>query len=235
MGSATGNRENPYTPYYPGETLFEGVQIHSAQYRSPLPFAGRRVLVIGGANSGAQILAEVSRVAHTTWVTLRPPSFMPDDVDGRVLFDVATKRYLADQQGEGLRAAVTVGFGNIVMVAPVKEARERGVLHSVEPFSRFTRHGVVWRDGTEEPFSAVIWCTGFRPSLGHLASLGVLNSAGTVDVEGTRSLKEPMLWLVGYGDWTGYASATLIGVGRTARSTVEEIIGVRDWGLGTRD
>jgi hypothetical protein len=31
------------------------------------------------------------------------------------------------------------------------------------------------------------------------------------------------LWLVGYGDWTGYASATLVGVGRTARSTVEEI------------
>jgi hypothetical protein len=34
---------------------------------------------------------------------------------------------------------------------------------------------------------------------------------------------ERRLWLVGYGDWTGYASATLVGVGRTARSTVEEI------------
>jgi hypothetical protein len=32
------------------------------------------------------------------------------------------------------------------------------------------------------------------------------------------------LWLVGYGDWTGYASATLIGVGRTARATVDEIV-----------
>jgi putative flavoprotein involved in K+ transport len=28
---------------------------------------------------------------------------------------------------------------------------------------------------------------------------------------------------VGYGTWTGFASATLIGVGRTARTTVEEI------------
>jgi hypothetical protein len=36
---------------------------------------------------------------------------------------------------------------------------------------------------------------------------------------------ERRLWLVGYGDWTGYASATLVGVGRTARSTVEEIEG----------
>jgi putative flavoprotein involved in K+ transport len=36
---------------------------------------------------------------------------------------------------------------------------------------------------------------------------------------------ERRLWLVGYEDWTGYASATLVGVGRTARSTVEEIEG----------
>jgi hypothetical protein len=43
-------------------------------------------------------------------------------------------------------------------------------------------------------------------------------------VRGTRSVREPRLWLVGYGDWTGYASATLIGVGRTARATVEEIV-----------
>jgi hypothetical protein len=44
-----------------------------------------------------------------------------------------------------------------------------------------------------------------------------------VAVEGTHSIQEPRLWLVGYGDWTGAASATLIGVTRTARSTVEEI------------
>jgi hypothetical protein len=31
---------------------------------------------------------------------------------------------------------------------------------------------------------------------------------------------------VGYGDWTGYASATLVGVGRAARATVEEIADV---------
>jgi putative flavoprotein involved in K+ transport len=33
-----------------------------------------------------------------------------------------------------------------------------------------------------------------------------------------------LLWLVGYGDWTPYASATLIGVGRSARATVDEIV-----------
>lgn len=116
------------------------------------------------------------------------------------------------------------GLGDIVMVAPVVEARERNVLKSVRPFERFTRNGVVWVDGCESVMDAVIWCTGFRPALQHLDSLGVVNAEGRVDVEGTHSTEEPRLWLVGYGEWTGSASATLIGVTRTARSTVNEIV-----------
>ena len=81
----------------------------------------------------------------------------------------------------------------------------------------------MWSDGTEEPIDAVIWCAGFGPSLGHLKSLGIIGEDGRVDTDGTRSVLERRLWLVGYGDWTGYASATLVGVGRTARSAVEEI------------
>ena len=38
-----------------------------------------------------------------------------------------------------------------------------------------------------------------------------------------RSVAEPRLHLLGYGDWTGPASATLIGVGRTAREAVHDI------------
>jgi putative flavoprotein involved in K+ transport len=51
----------------------------------------------------------------------------------------------------------------------------------------------------------------------------VMDEHGRVEVEGTRSVAEPRLWLVGYGDWTGFASATVIGVGRTARDTAREI------------
>lgn len=69
---------------------------------------------------------------------------------------------------------------------------------------------------------AVIWCTGFRPALDHLSPLGIVRE-GQVAVDGTRSTQAPGLWLVGYGEWTGTASATLIGVMRTARSTAREI------------
>ncbi|BAW27249.1 monooxygenase (plasmid) [Pseudomonas putida] len=58
---------------------------------------------------------------------------------------------------------------------------------------------------------------------GALGELGVVTGDGRVEVSGTRAVNEPGLWLVGYGEWTGSASATLIGVTRTARSTVAEI------------
>jgi putative flavoprotein involved in K+ transport len=115
------------------------------------------------------------------------------------------------------------GFGDIVMVDTVKDARERGVLNARRPFANFTEEGVEWQDGRFDEVDAVLWCTGFKPALAHLNGLGVVEADGKVQVDGTRSLKQPNLWLVGYGDWTGAASATLIGVTRYARSTVEDI------------
>lgn len=185
--------------------------------------------MVGGGNSGAQIYAEISKVADATKVTRREPIFMPDRVDGRYLFDVASRQYqqgLVRQQvstGEVLPEAVTPSLGDIVMVAPVREARDRGVLHTVRPFLRFTECGVMWDEITEEPVNAVIWCTGFKSTLDHPTPLGVVEPDGHVLVEGTHAAKEPRLWLVGYGDWTGYASATPIGVGRAARARVKQI------------
>src|SRR5690606_30002753 len=149
---------------------FEGLQLHSANYRNPEPFEGKKVTIVGGANSGAQILAEVSRVAKTLWVTEKPPAFLPDDVDGRVLFERATERWKAKQAGRD-PGALPGGFGDVVMVPPVKEARERGVLKSVPPFERLAASGAIWPDGHRESFDAIIWCTGFRPALDHLAPL----------------------------------------------------------------
>jgi putative flavoprotein involved in K+ transport len=90
-------------------------------------------------------------------------------------------------------------------------------------FARLTRTGVAWADGTEQAADAVLWCTGFRPDLAHLAPLKLRAADGRIATEGTRSVAEPRLHLVGYGDWTGPGSATLIGVGRTAREAVTEI------------
>lgn len=164
----------------------------------------------------------MSHVADATWVTPTEPLFLPDDVDGRVLFERATERWKAQMEGRVIEQPVG-GLGDTVMVPPEVEARKRDVLHAVRPFVRFTPDGVVWADGSETAVDAVIWCTGFKPALGHLASLGVVTGDDRVEVSGTRAVNAPGLWLVGYGEWTGSASATLIGLTRTARSTVAEI------------
>lgn len=81
----------------------------------------------------------------------------------------------------------------------------------------FYKGVVVWGEDTKEVFDVVIWCTSFRVKIDHLK---LLNKVQTVH---TRSIVEPSLWLVGYGNWTGFASATIYGVGITARRTVEDI------------
>lgn len=223
--SATGSWRAPYIPEIEGRDQFRGEQIHSAEYESPMPFVGRRVLIVGGANSGAQVMAELSLVADASWVTRREPVFLPDNIDGRVLFERATERYLAAKEGRTLPPESSSGkfLGDIVMLPPVREARDRGDLASVRMFTRFTPDGVVWPDGREERIDTVIWCTGFRTALDLLRPLGVVDASGQVETDGTRSVREPHLWLLGYGEWTGYASATLIGIGRSARATAEAI------------
>ena len=216
---ATGTWSHPFIPDVPGRDSFTGGQIHSAHYVNAAPFAGQTVLVVGGGNSGAQIHAEVSLVADSTWVTQTPPEFLPDDVDGRVLFERATAMHRGDTI-----TGPAIGFANIVMVPPVREARDRGALTRVPMFDRITPDGVTWADGKAAKVDAIIWCTGFRASLHYLAGLALVGADGRVAVnrEG-QTLAEPRLWLLGYGDWTGFASATLIGCGRMARETVRAI------------
>ena len=58
----------------------------------------------------------------------------------------------------------------IVAVPPVRAARDAGLLEAKPMFSRLTADGVRWDDGSCAGAAAIIWCTGFRPALAHLAT-----------------------------------------------------------------
>lgn len=221
--SATGTWSRPYVPAVPGRDTFRGRQLHTVDYNGPAPFAGQRVAVVGGGNSGAQILAELSTVAETTWITQRPPRFLPDDVDGRVLFQLASRRFAARRDGVEDPGGGIGGLGDIVMVPPVREARDRGALVAEPPVSALTPTGLEGLDGRRADVDAVVWCTGFKPALDHLEAVGIRGPIAMDGAAGTRSMGVPGLCLVGYGDWTGPASATLVGAARTARDTVREL------------
>ncbi|MFJ7772375.1 ArsO family NAD(P)H-dependent flavin-containing monooxygenase [Streptomyces sp. NPDC097107] len=222
--SATGTWSRPFLPAVPGRSVFTGRQLHTVNYRRPAAFAGRRVIVVGGGNSGAQIASDLALngQVEVTWVTRRPPRFLPDDIDGRALFDVATARRRALDAGRGDTGGVA-SLGDIVAVPPVRAARDAGLLTAKPMFSGLTADGVRWGDGSRTGADAIVWCTGFRPALSHLAPLQLRGVRGYIATEGTRAVDEPRLHLLGYGDWTGPASATLIGVGRPARDAARDI------------
>jgi putative flavoprotein involved in K+ transport len=222
--SATGSWSRPFLPAVPGRFVFTGRQLHTVDYRRPADFTGQHVIVVGGGNSGAQIAADLALDGHAdvTWVTRRPPRFLPDDIDGRALFDVATARRRALDAGRTDTGGVA-SLGDIVAVPPVRAARDAGLLDPRSMFTRLTPDGVEWADGHSVKADAIVWCTGFRPALAHLAPLNLRGPRGHFLTDGTRALGEPRLHLLGYGDWTGPASATLIGAGRSAREAARQI------------
>ncbi|MGB6004497.1 MAG: ArsO family NAD(P)H-dependent flavin-containing monooxygenase, partial [Ornithinimicrobium sp.] len=219
--SATGTWQQPFWPIYPGAREFSGEQLHTVDYREPTDFTGQQVVIVGGGNSAAQLVAEISTEASTTWVTTRPPRFLPDDVDGRVLFKLASQRAAALAAGHADPDGIAA-LGDVVMVPEVRSARDRGVLHAQPMFDRLTPDGIAWGPRQQDA-DAIVWATGFRPALAHLRPLRLHERDGTIAMSGTRVVKEPNLHLLGYGDWTGPGSATILGVGRTAKAAVSRL------------
>lgn len=219
--SATGTWSQPHWPTVPGQRRFTGRQVHSSRYAGPGAFAGARVVVVGGANSGAQIAADLAGGATVTWCTVSPPRYLPDDVDGWALFAVATRRI--HELREGRDTGGVASLGDIVAVPPVRAARDAGRLQPQSMFERMTGTGVTWADGRHTDVDAVIWCTGFWPALRHLRDLGLRDSDGHIPTDGPMVTSHPGLYLVGYGDRTGPASATLIGVGQSVKWAVARI------------
>ncbi|MFJ5925699.1 ArsO family NAD(P)H-dependent flavin-containing monooxygenase [Kitasatospora sp. NPDC092948] len=220
---ATGSWRRPFVPAVPGREQFTGRQLHTTGYRTAADFAGQRVAVVGGGNSGAQIAADLTAVADTRWVTRRPPRFLPDSVDGRALFELATHQVRAHAAGETHTGVASLG--DIVVTAPVRAARDHGLLTAHPMFDRLTATGPAWPDGTTWDCDTIIWCTGFRPDLAATRPLGLHRTNGRIPTDGTRTLEDPRIHLLGYGNWTGPASATLIGVGRTAAEQLRTLLG----------
>jgi cation diffusion facilitator CzcD-associated flavoprotein CzcO len=215
--SATGTWDRPFWPHYPGQETFAGRQLHTADYQGAEEFRGQHVVVVGGGTSGVQLLIEIAEVASdTTWATRRPPEFMthgftPDYARAAV---AKVDRRVRD----GLPPGSVVSVTGLSLTPEVCRAREQRILDRKPMFERITPRGVAWADGTEQRAAAILWATGFRAALGHLAPLHLRGLGGGIQMDGTRVVGEPGLHLVGYGP-----SASTIGANRAGRAAVREI------------
>ncbi|MEV7479435.1 NAD(P)-binding domain-containing protein [Streptomyces halstedii] len=215
--NATGTWDRPFWPRYPGQETFRGRQLHTADYAGPEEFAGRPVVVVGGGASGTQHLMEIADVAAATyWVTRRAPVFREGPFDqerGR-----AAVAMVEDRVRRGLPPQSVVSVTGLPLNDAVRRAREQGVLDRLPMFERITESGVMWEDGRTVEADVILWATGFRPAVGHLAPLSLREPGGGIRVEDTRAVRDARVHLVGYGP-----SASTIGANRAGRAAVRSI------------
>ncbi|MFD5316334.1 NAD(P)-binding domain-containing protein [Streptomyces sp. NPDC127098] len=215
--NATGTWDRPFWPRVRGQELFRGRQLHTVQYQGPAAFAGERVIVVGGGTSAVQHLLEIAEVAAaTTWVTRRPPVFRTDgfgEVEGRAAVAMVEERVR-----RGLPPRSVVSVTGLPMTEAMRRAREDGVLVRHPMFAALTPDGAVWPDGHTVPADTVLWATGFRAAIDHLAPLRLREPGGGIRVHGTRVDRDPRVHLVGYGP-----SASTIGANRAGRSAAQDL------------
>jgi thioredoxin reductase len=221
--NATGTWDRPYWPYYRGRDVFAGRQLHTHDYRSAGEFEGQRVLVVGGGTSAVQFLLQLDEAgALPVWSTRRPPAFTRRAFDpewGREVEAEVNARTSA-----GLPPASVVSVTGLSLTRQYQAGIDAGVLVSRGPLDHLRERSAVFTDGSEEGIDVVLWATGFRAALDHLAPLHLRERGGGILMDGVHVVKEPRLLLVGYG-----ASASTLGASRAGRTAaVAAVTKLRD-------
>ncbi len=214
---ATGPFQTPRIPALADHLDPLVPQLHSAEYRNPaqLP-AGARVLVVGAANSGLQIAAELAGRCSVIVAVGSEPLQLPQRIAGRDLFSWLTKTGFLTvpahtRLGRRLRAR-----GDLVIGTRSSRLRARGV--GFRPrLTGVTGRTATFADGSTAALDAVVWATGYRTEYSWLHVPGVVadgqvrHEAGVTDVPGLYFLGLP--WQTSRGSallgFVGADAATL--------------------------
>jgi putative flavoprotein involved in K+ transport len=219
---ASGQYRVPITPRWPGADVFRGELSHSVDYRRPSAYAGKRVLVVGAGNSGAEIATDVADngAAFTALSVRSAPAIVPRDPFGMPVqrtgimlsflppfiadrFARLTARIvLGDLTRHGIPRAQWGPFSArrvpLIDVGFVK-AVKRGLVKIRPGLVRLTESDAVFADGRAEPFDAIIAATGFGTGLENLLGTnGVLNDANEPTEGAGAPGKVPGLYFIGF-------------------------------------
>ena len=221
---ATGYSNAPYLPDWKG--AFSGRIVHSTGYRNPVGYAGRRVLVVGAGNSGAEIAVDVADGgAEEVLLAVRTaPTIVRRDTLGvpSQLLGIATAHLpvpLVDWIGSTIRWITIPDLAPQGLPAPVRpysdflrrrvipvldvglvDAVGEGRVRVVAALERLEEGAAVLADGSRLVVDDVIGATGYRPALeGLVGHLGVLDDRGEPLVHAAQEHRQaPGLHFVGY-------------------------------------
>ncbi len=225
--NASGTWSKPFWPAYPGQWTFRGRQLHVHDFRDPQELADGPVVVVGGGTSAVQILLLLAALTPTTWVTRRPPEWVDAEFTPEYGRDSVAKVAALTEAGQP--PASVVSATGLPLTEAYRAGIASGVLRARPAFERIVPDGVVfppgppapgWLDGPElVPARTILWATGFRAALDHLAPLGLRTAGGGIVMAGTQVVSDPRVQLVGYGP-----SASTIGANRAGREAVQNLL-----------
>ncbi len=215
--NATGSWTRPFWPIYPGRATFQGRQLHVADYVSAEEFRGRHVIVVGGGISAVGLLDEISHLTGTSWFTRREPVWRDAGFDRRAGHDAVA--LVEERVRQGLPPQSVVAVTGLIWTPALRAAAARGVLERQPMFTGIEPGGVRRADGSFLAADVILWATGFRAELEHLAPLHLRGPGGGIAMDGTQVAAEPRVHLVGYGP-----SSSTIGANRAGRSAVAGIL-----------
>jgi putative flavoprotein involved in K+ transport len=230
---ASGAYRRPRVPAFASELDPGIVQLHSSEYRDPSQLQEGGVLVVGAANSGAEIALEVSRT-HRTWLSGRHPGqepFRPGSRWFRLLVPVIwfmASRVLTVKTpiGRMVRQKFHVGGAHHSRGLPLARVRPKAITAAgIErvPRTAGARGGLpVLDDGRDLEVTNVIWCTGFVPDFAWIDLPVFAEDGGPVHDRGIVG-SEPGLYFVGLVFLYALASSLVGGVGRDAEHIAEQI------------
>ena len=200
---ATGNNNVAFVPDWPGS--FAGRIVHSSEYRNAEPYRGRRVLVAGGGNSGAEIAVDLADGgASEVLLSVRtPPSIVRRDVLGfpSQLLGIVSMHLpvtVVDHVAATMRRLAFPDLDRYGLTAPARpyseflrrrvipivdvglaDAVRTGRVQVVAAVTGLDGEAVILAGGARRQVDDVIAATGFRtglePLVGHL---GVLDEHG---------------------------------------------------------
>ena len=194
---ATGPFQTPHVPAVAAQLDSSVPQLHSAGYRNPTQIPGTgRVLVVGAANSGLQIAAELARTRPVTVAVGSTPLQLPQHIAGQDLFTWLTRSGFFTVPSSSRIARRLRARGDLVIGSRRSDLRRRGIGFR-QRLTGFTGRTATFADGSTTEVDAVIWATGYRSDHSWLDVPGVVvdgqvrHTAGVTEVPGLYFLGLP--------------------------------------------
>ena len=188
---ATGYNGAAVRPEFPGLATFTGSVAHTESYKNPQPYAGKRTLVVGCGNSGAEIALDLAEQGVDVAMVVRGPvHVVPRDILGRPSQETSIMLSLlpASVRDAVVSPILRIAVGDlshwgivrpsagpnrlieetgripILDVGTIAQVKA-GWIRVVPGVEQVSADRVQFADGRTEPFDAIILATGYRPAL----------------------------------------------------------------------